>query len=86
MKKILIVDNSNLIVNVLEELFLVKNNFEIYKAKSLAEVEDLIFSNSFFLAISNLVLPDALNGELLELKHTKRQKYSKNVNRNSTNN
>ncbi|MGA1931355.1 GGDEF domain-containing response regulator [Arcobacter sp. YIC-464] len=66
MKKILIVDNSNLIVNVLEELFLVKNNFEIYKAKSLAEVEDLIFSNSFFLAISNLVLPDALNGELLE--------------------
>ncbi|MFK2821874.1 diguanylate cyclase [Arcobacter sp. YIC-80] len=66
MKKILIVDNSKLIINVLEELFLKKNNFEIYKASSLQEVETLILSNDFFLAISNLVLPDALNGELLE--------------------
>ena len=66
MKKILLVDNSKLIINVLEELFLQKNNFEIYKAKTLNEVEELILSNNFFIAISNLVLPDALNGELLE--------------------
>ncbi|UTJ05344.1 GGDEF domain-containing response regulator [Arcobacter roscoffensis] len=66
MKKILLVDNSKLIINVLEELFLEKNNFEIYKAKTLNEVEQLILSNNFFIAISNLVLPDALNGELLD--------------------
>lgn len=66
MKKILLVDNSKLIINVLEELFLEKNNFEVYKAKTLDEVEQLILSNNFFIAISNLVLPDALNGELLD--------------------
>lgn len=66
MNKILLVDNSKLIINVLEELFLEKNNFEVYKAKTLDEVEQLILSNNFFIAISNLVLPDALNGELLD--------------------
>ena len=67
MKKILIVDNSTVIINVLKDLFSKKNDFTIYTAKSLGDVNKLIKKEDFFLAISNVVLPDALNGELLDL-------------------
>lgn len=65
MKKLLIVDNSVVIINVLKDLFAQKNDFEIHVAKSLNEVETLLLSHRFFMAVSNMVLPDALNGELL---------------------
>lgn len=65
MKKILIIDNSQLIINVLQDLFALKNQYRVYIAKSLNEVEKMILSNEFFLAISNQVLPDTSNGELL---------------------
>lgn len=67
MKKLLLVDNSNLIINVLKDLFKQKNDFEIFVAKSLKDVELLLSENNFFAAVSNTILPDALNGELLEL-------------------
>ena len=67
MKKILIVDNSTVIINVLKDLFSKKNDFEIFTAKSLKEVNTLIKEDNFFLTISNFVLPDASNGELLDL-------------------
>lgn len=67
MKKLLIVDNSIVIINVLKDMFTEKNNFEIFVAKSLEEVNSLVNKHDFFLAISNMVLPDALNGELLYL-------------------
>jgi len=67
LKKLLIVDNSTLIINVLKDLFLKKNRFQIFVAKSLDEVQHLINNNKFFAAISNIVLPDALNGELLDV-------------------
>lgn len=65
MKKLLIVDNSIVIINVLKDLFTQKNDFDIYIAKSLKEVEALLEKHDFFIAISNMVLPDALDGELL---------------------
>ncbi len=70
MKKILIVDNSIVIINILKDLFFKTNNFEIYEARSLAEVETLVKTEDFFIAISNVVLPDALDGQLLNIFKT----------------
>lgn len=70
MKKLLIVDNSTVIINILKDLFSKKNEFIIYIAKSLKEVEALINKEDFFLVISNTVLPDALNGELIQVLKT----------------
>lgn len=67
MKKLLLIDNSTVIINVLKDLFAKKNYYEVYVAKSLEEAKDLIDNHKFFVSISNLVLPDALNGELLSL-------------------
>ena len=67
MKKLLLIDNSAVIINVLQDLFATKNDYEIFVAKSLTQAKKLIEENSFFVSISNLVLPDALNGELLSL-------------------
>ena len=67
MKNLLIVDNSIVIINVLKDMFSEKNDFKIFIAKSLNDVKDLIENQKFFAAISNMVLPDALNGELLEV-------------------
>ncbi len=67
MKKILIVDNSAVIINVLQDLFAQKNKFKIYVAKNLKDVKVLLKKHTFFTAISNVVLPDALNGELVKL-------------------
>jgi diguanylate cyclase (GGDEF)-like protein/PAS domain S-box-containing protein len=66
LKKLLIVDNSVVIINILKDLFSKKNNFNVYTAKTLKEVDALIKKEEFFVVISNTVLPDALNGELLE--------------------
>lgn len=67
LQKLLIVDNSNIIITVLKELFLKNNDFKIYTARSFEDAKQLIKKNTFFAAISNIVLPGALNGELLEL-------------------
>jgi len=67
LKKILIVDNSAVIINVLQDLFAQKNKFKIYVAKNLKDVKVLLQKHTFFTAISNVVLPDALNGELVKL-------------------
>ena len=66
MKKLLIVDNSIVIINVLKDLFEQKNGFKIYIAKSLKDVTSLLEKHNFFAAVSNVVLPDALNGELVQ--------------------
>lgn len=70
MKKLLLIDNSAVIINVLQDLFATKNDYEVFVAKSLTQAKKLIEENSFFVSISNLVLPDALNGELLNLLKT----------------
>ena len=67
MNKILIIDNSTLILNVLKDLFSKKNDFKLYIAKSFADASTLIKENEFFASISSVVLPDALDGETLEL-------------------
>ena len=70
MKKLLIIDSSDLVINTLKELFIRENNFIIYVAKSLVELNQLIKKEKFCLVISNIILPDALNKELLEVLKT----------------
>lgn len=67
MNKVLLVDNSSVIVNVLKDFFAKKNNFEIYAAKSLDEVQSLLSKHKFYASISKVVLPDSLNGEHIKL-------------------
>ncbi len=71
MNKILVVDNSIVIINLLEDLFLKKNDFILYSAKSAKEAQELCKKNDFFLVVSNMVLPDALNGEILDYFESK---------------
>lgn len=75
MKKILIIDNSIVIVNVLKDLFNNNNNnseYKLYIAKSLKEALSLINENTFFASISNIVLTDALDGEIIEVLEDKK--------------
>jgi diguanylate cyclase (GGDEF)-like protein/PAS domain S-box-containing protein len=67
LRKLLIVDNSKVIINLLKDIFLQKNDFDLFTAKSFEEAKDLLDKHQFFASISNIVLPDALNGEFLEL-------------------
>ena len=67
MKKILVVDNSNVILNVLKDMFAQKNNFDVFLAKSFDDANKLLEKHQFFMAVSNLVLPNALNGEMIKI-------------------
>ncbi len=69
MKNLLIVDNSSVVPNILSDFFSETNEFKIHTAKSFQEAKELIKNCKFFASISNIVLPDALNGELLGLLH-----------------
>jgi len=53
LKKILIIEDSMDIVNYLKDLFSKKNNFKIYVAKNLDELDEQINKVNFFLIISN---------------------------------
>jgi CheY-like chemotaxis protein len=67
LKKILIVDNSIVIRNILKNSFLDNQEVIIFEADSLKEVCKLVLEHKFFIVISNLVLPDSANFELLRL-------------------
>ena len=66
MKKLLIVDNSLVIPDILTD-FLSKNNyFKIFKAKTFEDVKQLVTKHQFFASISNVVLPDALKWRVIK--------------------
>lgn len=67
MQNILVVENSTLIINLLKTLFSKSNNFDLFVAKDYAQAEEIIKKYDFFVAISNIVLNDALDGEILKL-------------------
>ena len=69
MKKILIIDKSTVIRNVIKNLLLDNQRINIYEASSKEEVEMLIQENNFFIAISNLFSSDNSNFELLEKRN-----------------
>ena len=67
MKKILIIDNSTVIRNVIKNLFIDNQRIIIFEANSKEEAEELIKKNSFFVVISNLFLNDSSDSEIFEL-------------------
>ncbi|MDD5400970.1 MAG: diguanylate cyclase [Sulfurimonas sp.] len=67
MKKILIIEASSVFINMLKNMFIKNIGMKVFSAKSLEEASYLIDTHNFFLVISNLVLPDALNLEILKL-------------------
>ncbi len=67
MKKILIIDNSTVIRNVIKNLFIDNQRIIILEANSKEEAEYLIKKNSFFIVISNLFLNDSSDSQMLEL-------------------
>lgn len=71
MKKILIVDNSIVIRNILKNSFLDNQEVIIFEADSFKEVCKLVVEHTFFIVVSNLILPDSLNFELLKLLNEK---------------
>ena len=67
MKKILIIDNSTVIRNVIKNLFIDNQRITIFEASSKGETEQLIKDNKFFVVISNLFLNDSSDLQMLEL-------------------
>lgn len=67
MKKILIIESSSVFINMLKNIFVENRGIKVFSAKSLEEASSLIETHKFFLVISSLVLPDALNLEILKL-------------------
>ena len=64
MKKILIVDNSVVIRDMLKNLFVSESQITIFEANSLREAQELITNHKFFVVVSNVVLSDSQNFEL----------------------
>jgi diguanylate cyclase (GGDEF)-like protein/PAS domain S-box-containing protein len=67
MKNILIIDNSLVIKNLLIKSLSNLQGIVIFQASSVKEVEKLLINNKFFIVISNLVLSDSSNFEILKL-------------------
>ncbi len=65
MKKILLVDNSSLILNLLSDFFDKSVQFELFKTNSIKEAKELIEKEDFFLAVSSVVLTDGEKGEMI---------------------
>ena len=67
MKKILIIDNSAVVRNVIKNIFTDNQRIIIFESSSKEETEQLIKENKFFVVISNLFLNDSSDSEILEL-------------------
>lgn len=66
--KVLIVDDSISIINTLKSFIEEDENIDIFTAKSLKEVQELMISENgkFDVVLADLGLPDAPNGEVVE--------------------
>ena len=67
MKKILIIDNSAVVRNVIRNIFTDNQRIIIFESSSKEETEQLLKENEFFVVISNLFLNDSSDSEILEL-------------------
>ena len=69
LKKILVVDDSRFIRAVLKDKIYksLNTNFELFMAKSYQEALELVQNNDFHVAILDVNLPDAPNGEVIDL-------------------
>ena len=67
MSKLLIIEDSFLIRKVIKHLASSELNCEFDFAENYAQAKELIANNNYFLALADLNLPDAPNGEVVEL-------------------
>lgn len=67
MSKLLIIEDSPLIRKVIKHLAATELNCEFDFAEDLAQTRELIAKNDYFLALADLNLPDAPNGEVVQL-------------------
>lgn len=68
MRKVLLVDDSSLIQKMVTLLFAQKNELELVYAASYLDAQEIIKGGKkFFAAIVCIVLPDALEGEMVDL-------------------
>jgi len=65
MKKVLIVEDDKTSYNTLVENFKIKNRLKPFVAKSFKEAKELMEKHNFFCAILDLILPDAINGQIV---------------------
>lgn len=65
--KLLIIEDSFLIREVIKHIATERLNCEFEFAEDFAQARELIAKNDYFLALSDLHLPDAPNGEIIEL-------------------
>lgn len=81
MKKILIIDDSKIIVDELKKLFLQKVDFEIYSEDNLEKIDSLLEKNDFFLLIVNYEFLERFNDlpTILENKKANTIILSKNI-------
>lgn len=66
MEKILIIDSSKILTKLIKRNIEEKLNVLCKEAHTLQEAKEHIVQNSFFLAISGVVLSDAVNGEVIQ--------------------
>ena len=68
MRKVLLVDDSALFRKIVTMMFAQRNELELVYASSYKEAEDILrVTSDFFASIVCIVLPDAMNGEMVDL-------------------
>ncbi|MFG1489076.1 diguanylate cyclase [Oceanospirillum sp. HFRX-1_2] len=65
MKKLLLIEDSKLFAKAISRELAINNYFEVHHAASMAEMIELLARNDYFVAIADLVLPDASSGEVI---------------------
>lgn len=65
MKKLLLVEDSTLFAKALQRQLAQNNCYEVFHAATFEEAEALLVEHDFFIAITDLVLPDASQGEIV---------------------
>ncbi len=66
-KKILVVEDSKLFLTLLDKNVKKLNGFTPYLAESYAQAKQLLSEHEFFAAVLDMVLPDAPNGEIIDI-------------------
>lgn len=65
MKKLLLIEDSKLFAKAISRKLAANNYYEVHHASTMQEVEELLSQHSYFIAIADLVLPDANSGEVI---------------------
>ncbi|MGM0519991.1 MAG: diguanylate cyclase [Campylobacterota bacterium] len=67
MKKIIIIDNSNVVISMFKSILSKELGMEVFVSKSIQESKELFENHKFFIAVTNLNLFDGKRTEILNL-------------------